>query len=79
MYLRVWNASDLSPKGPEIVNTWGVDDFNLIATRAETFWIDDADDDVLVVAGGSFVVRWRLSTGENPRCSLTLQQRYFHQ
>ena len=62
--VRAWSTDDLSPLGPEIVNAWGEDDFNLVATRPSTFWFDELDADVLVVAGESFVVRWRMSTGE---------------
>lgn len=64
VFLRSWNVDDLSPAGPEIVNAWGEDDFNLVAARPATFWHDKAEPDVLVVAGDSFVVRWRMSTGQ---------------
>jgi WD40 repeat protein len=64
VFLRAWNTSDLSPAGPEIVHMWGEDEFNLVATTAENFWLDEIDDDIIVVAGESFVVRWRMSTAE---------------
>ena len=64
VFLRAWHTGDLRPAGPEIVHVWGDDDFNLVATRPGNFWHDDIDQDVLVVAGDSFVVRWRLSTGD---------------
>ncbi len=69
VFLRAWNVEDLSPTGPEIVNSWGPDDFNLAATPARWFWLDPAGPDVLVVAGDTYEVRWRMSTGE--RVALT--------
>ena len=62
VFLRAWTTSDLTPAGPEIVHVWGEDDFNLVATPARRLWIDE-DDDVIVTAGESFVVRWSMSTG----------------
>ncbi len=64
VFVRAWTVAGFGPAGPEIVHSWGPDDFNLTAAPARWFWIDPADADVLVVAGSSHEVRWRLSTGE---------------
>jgi WD40 repeat protein len=63
VYLRSWNAADLTPAGPEIIHLWGEDEFNLVATPPQTVWVDE-DGDTAVTAGGSFVAAWSISTGE---------------
>ena len=50
VFLRAWNTSDLSPAGPEIVHVWGEDEFNLVATTATNFWLDEVDDASRVIA-----------------------------
>lgn len=64
VFIRAWNAADLTPVGPEIVHSWGPDEFNLGAANPRWLWLDGTDDDVAVVAGDEYEVRWRVSTGE---------------
>jgi DNA-binding SARP family transcriptional activator/WD40 repeat protein/energy-coupling factor transporter ATP-binding protein EcfA2 len=64
VFVRRWSVAGLEPAGPEIVNSWGPDDFNLSASAATWFWFDRADADTLVVAGETYAVKWQLATGE---------------
>ncbi|MGI9645364.1 MAG: hypothetical protein ACR2O6_08665, partial [Ilumatobacteraceae bacterium] len=61
---QAWSTAELSPLGPAIINVWGEDDFNLVATRPAAFWFDERDADVVVVAGDSYVVRWNATSGD---------------
>ena len=64
VFLRAWNVDDLSPAGPEIVHSWGAYDFYWYVREPRYLWFDRSDPDLIVVAGDTFVVRWRISTGE---------------
>ncbi len=64
VFLRAWHVADLTPAGPEIVNSWGTYDDFRYAQEPRYFWFDAEAPDVLVVAGDIFVTRWRLSDGE---------------
>ncbi|MGI9605770.1 MAG: BTAD domain-containing putative transcriptional regulator [Acidimicrobiales bacterium] len=64
VFLRAWDAVDLTPLGPEIVHSWGTYEEFRYAHEPRWFWFDHADPDVVVVAGDIFVTRWDMATGE---------------
>ncbi len=63
IFVRAWDATDLSPLGPEILHAWGADDFNLVAAAPTSMWIDPLDPGIIVTAGSTFVARWDSSDG----------------